>query len=80
MLCNLSLFIIVEDLLYIIEDLLYMLRGVTNKKRDCFNHAFGTMPIGKPLGHCKIQLLSYVVFQIFCSRLFHFCVTSFYVT
>ena len=39
------------------------IRGLTKKKSDCFNHALGTMPIGKPLAHCKTQLLSSIVLQ-----------------
>ena len=33
------------------------------KKLDCINHALGTMPIGKPLAHREMQLLSYIVLQ-----------------
>ena len=48
------------------------IQGVTKKKLDCFNNALGTMPIGKPLGHCNTQLLSYVVLHFFLQQVISF--------
>ena len=40
-----------------------VVQGVTKKKPDCINHAFGTMAIGKPLAHRETQLLNSIGLQ-----------------
>ena len=55
------------------------LRGVTKKKSNCINHAFGTMPVGKPLGHRKNNFLAMLCCNVFVINHSIFVFTSFYV-